>query len=87
MKVHYFGMKQAALNYWRECNDVDSTLIKSWPKSSDEERETKSKFLYAWEAQTKQIENARKPSLNVSKIRPSGIACVLPCDVKQYLAF
>jgi hypothetical protein len=43
-------MKQATLNYWRECNDVDSTLIKFWPKSSDEESETQRKLLNAWKA-------------------------------------
>jgi hypothetical protein len=69
-------LKQAALNYWRECNYVDSTLNKIWPKSSDEEKETKRKLLYAWKAQIKQKENAIKPGLHVSKIRPSGIACV-----------
>ena len=79
-------MKQAVVNYWRECNDVDSTLNKFWPKSSDEERETKRKLLYAWKAQITQNENAIKPGLHVSKIQPSGIACVLPSDVEKYLA-
>ena len=70
--------KQAALNYWRECNHVVQNLNKFWPKSSDEERETKRKLLYSWKALINQNENARKPGLRVSKIRSSGKACVLP---------
>ena len=79
--------KQAILKYWQECNSVESTILKFWPKCGKQEKETKRKLLYGWKEKFNKIKDDLKMSqLNQAKLRPSGVSCVLPVQVEQYLA-
>ncbi len=86
-KSYKIEFKLSVLAYWND-STVDHTLRKFWSEIEGSAAiDSKRKMMYAWKKNMSQVQDVKALASCVkSKLRPTGVACVLPSDIERYLA-
>jgi hypothetical protein len=84
----FHSKKQEILNFLHTGVSMNDVMNKFFPylRSGTTEKESRRKLIYQWKSK-EEIRKLILGNKNLSKIRPSGVGCVLSFDVECEIAY